>query len=94
MRRPPAPRGPQSIRPASPREFAVLAEVVRFGSYKEAAAALGISTQTVKNHLTALHRVTGMTTTQLANHYSAQLRLYMATVPPPDGMTPRPSEIQ
>jgi DNA-binding NarL/FixJ family response regulator len=53
----PAARGaeptPGTTNPLTPRETAVLAQVAAGRSNKEIARALGISDQTVKNHITA-----------------------------------------
>ena len=61
------------------RQFATLAAVVRHGSYKEAAADLGLATGTIKNHLRELHARTDMTTVQLVYRYRTELALYFAT---------------
>lgn len=44
-------------RQPTPRQTEALAAVVRTGSGKEAASALGISLQTLRNHLSALYAV-------------------------------------
>jgi len=43
----------------TPRELEVLRAVIRFRSRKEAAAALGISVNTVKRHLAAAYAAIG-----------------------------------
>jgi DNA-binding CsgD family transcriptional regulator len=44
------------VRALTPTQIRVVEEYVRTGSMKEAAAALGISVQTVKNHLSTVYR--------------------------------------
>ncbi|MGH2511572.1 MAG: response regulator transcription factor [Candidatus Limnocylindrales bacterium] len=63
----------------TPREFQAVAAVVTQGSYKEAAAALGITEETVKNHLAHAHERTGLTTVQLVHTLRHELALYIAT---------------
>jgi DNA-binding CsgD family transcriptional regulator len=64
---------------ATPREFQSLAAIVTTGSYKEAAAALGVHPGTVKNHLVNLHRKTDLTTVQLVYRLRHELALFIAT---------------
>ena len=64
---------------ATPREFESLAALVTAGSYKEAAAALGVHPSTVKNHLMSLHQKTDQTTFQLVHRFRNELALFIAT---------------
>ena len=52
--------GEETLMPLSPREMEVLAYIVQGASAKVGAVALGISQQTVKNHLTSIFRKLGV----------------------------------
>lgn len=52
----------------TPRDLEVVAEYIRHGSFKEAAACLGISPQTAKNHANGIHQRTGATSTVQVAH--------------------------
>lgn len=53
--------GDERVLPPTPRQLDVIGAYVRTGSEKAAAAALGISIQTVKNDLSSLYRRLGVT---------------------------------
>ena len=52
--------GEETLMPLSPREMEVLAYIVQGASNKVIAVALGISQQTVKNHMTSIFRKLGV----------------------------------
>ena len=52
--------GEETLMPLSPREMEVLAYIVQGASNKVIAATLGISQQTVKNHMTSIFRKLGV----------------------------------
>jgi sugar diacid utilization regulator len=59
----------------------MLAEIVRHGTTKEAAAAMARHPGTIKGRLTRLHAETGLTTVQLVYAMRNEIALYLALVP-------------
>ena len=67
IRRPPGDMGEEPFNPLSPREMEILQLITNGMSNKEIATQLGISHQTVKNHITAiLHKLGVKDRTQAA----------------------------